>query len=140
MPRHQGFRPLLYRWIFAMGVGLLLGACAAIEQASVQEAEKEVSERARQRWDLVAKGQIDAAYEFLSPASRSTVSLDLYRKRAGAARWTRAAKVEKVDCRADTCQVTMVVEYDLHEIKGLKRSVEETWVKDSGSWWLVAGK
>jgi hypothetical protein len=34
----------------------------------------------------------------------------------------------------------MSLDYDLYEIKGLTRSVEETWIKDAGTWWLVAGK
>jgi hypothetical protein len=140
MPYPKVWRPQVVGWIFAVGVGLSLGACATIEQASVQQASREVAERAQQRWDLVIKGQVEKAYEYLSPASRSTVPLDLYRKRAGAGRWAKSARVEKVDCRADTCQVTMLVEYDLNEIKGLERSVEETWIKDSASWWLVAGK
>jgi len=82
---------------------------------------------------------VDEAYAFLSPASRSTVSLEAFRKRSSS-RWWRKLDVEKVDCRQDTCQVTMAAEYDLYEIKGLKRSVEETWIKDAGTWWYVAGK
>jgi len=120
-------------------MGLMLGACAAIEQATVDEAKKEVSERAQQRWDHVTKGETDKAYEFLSPASRSTLSFEVFRKRNAAGRWWRTMKIEKVDCRADACQVRMAVEYDLYEIKGLKKNIEETWIKDAGTWWLVAG-
>ena len=89
----------LSRFALAVGLGLVLGACAVIERAESEEARKEVSERARQRWDLVAKGQIEKAYEFLSPASRSTVSLDVYRKRAGGGRWWRSMTLDNVDCR-----------------------------------------
>ena len=89
--------------------------------------------------DLVIKGQLDEAYEYLSPASRATVSLELFKKRAGSTRWWRAVKLDKVDCRPDACQVTMFLEYDLFELKGLKRTIEETWIKDAGTWWLVAG-
>ncbi len=86
------------------------------------------------------KGQLDGAYEYLSPASRSTLSVEAFRKRSGAGRWWRSIKHEKVDCRGDTCQVTMLLEYDLFEIKGLKMAINETWIKDAGNWWLVAGK
>ena len=118
----------------------MLGARAAIERATVEEATKQVSERVQQRWDHVKQGQTDKAYEFLSPASRSTLSPEVFRKRNAAGRWWRSMKIEKVDCRADACQVTMAVEYDLYDIKGLKRTIEETWIKDAGTWWLVAGK
>jgi len=130
----------LGRWLVASGVVLALGGCAAIEKAGEEQAKAVVSERAQQRWDYVMKGQMDKAYEFLSPASRSTLTLDAFRKRTSAGRWWRGMKLGKVDCRADTCQVTMLLEYDLFEIKGLKASVEETWIKDAGNWWLVAGK
>jgi hypothetical protein len=128
------------RWLLATGVGLVLGACAVIERGEADEAAKVVSERAQQRWDLVMKGQMEKAYEYLSPASRSTLSYDAFRKRTAAGRWWRKIQLDKVDCRPDACQVTMLLEYDLFEIKGLKTAVEETWVKDAGTWWLVAGK
>jgi len=131
---------LVTRGLAAAGIGLVLGACAAIEQVTVDEAKREVTERVLQRWDHLTKGQTDKVYQFLSPASRSTLSFEAFRKRQAAGRWWRSMAIEKVDCRADTCQVTMAVEYDLYEIKGLKRTVEETWIKEEGTWWLVAGK
>lgn len=128
------------RSILAVGLGLALAACAAIEKGPDEEASRIVSERARQRWDHVMKGQFEQAYQFLSPASRSTLSVEAFRKRSAAGRWWRSIKQEKVDCRGDTCQVTMHLEYDLFEIKGLKTAIDETWIKDAGTWWLVAGK
>lgn len=128
------------RWFLGIGLGLALGACAAIERSEAENAKQEVAERARQRWDLMMKGQMDKAYEFMSPASRSTISFESFRKRNAAGRWWRSIDLAKVDCRQDTCQVTMALEYDLFEIKGLKTSVEETWIKDAGTWWFVAGK
>ncbi|MCM2328177.1 MAG: hypothetical protein NDI88_09835 [Lysobacter sp.] len=118
----------------------MLGACAVIEGGAGEDATKVVSERTQQRWDLVAAGQLEQAYEYFSPASRTTLTLEAFRKRAGGKRWWRSMRIEKVDCRLDTCQVTMVLDYDLYEIKGLTRLVEETWIKDAGTWWLVAGK
>lgn len=128
------------RLLLAAGIVLTVGACAAIERAEADEAKAIVAERAQKRVDLVIKGQLDQAYEYYSPASRATLSFEAFTKRAGGARWWRAVKLDKVDCRLDTCQVTMFLEYDLFELKGLKRTIEETWVKDAGTWWLVAGK
>ena len=127
------------RWLVATGVVLALGGCAVIEKASEEEAVKQVSERAQERWNLVMKGQMEKAYEYLSPASRSTLSFDAFRRHHAPGRRWRAIQLEKVDCRPDACQVRMTLEYDLFEIKGLKRSLEETWIKDAGTWWLVAG-
>lgn len=128
------------RLLLAAGIVLTVGACAAIERAEADEAKAIVAERAQKRVDLVIKGQLDQAYEFYSPASRATLSYEVFRKRSAGTRWWRGFKLDKVDCRPDACQVTMSLEYDLFELKGLKRTVEETWVKDGGNWWLVAGK
>ncbi|MDH4282116.1 MAG: hypothetical protein OEV36_05655 [Myxococcales bacterium] len=111
-----------------------------MEKGADDEARRIVSERAQQRWDLVMKGQFERAYEYLSPASRSTLSVEAFRRQSAAGRWWRSMKQEKVDCRDDTCQVTMLLEYDLFEIKGLKTAIHETWIKDAGTWWLVASK
>jgi hypothetical protein len=128
------------RWFLGFGLGLTLCACAAIERGETEEARQQVAERARQRWDLMMTGNLDKAYEFMSPASRTAISLGTFKKRNAAGRWWRKVDLSKVDCRQDTCQVTMALEYDLFEIKGLKTSVEETWIKDAGTWWFVAAK
>jgi len=124
----------------AAGIVLTVGACAAIERAEADESKAIVAERAQKWVDLVMKGQLDQAYEYFSPASRATLSFEAFRKRAAGSRMWRAVKLDKVDCRPDACQVTMFLEYDLFELKGLKRTYEETWVKDGGNWWLVAAK
>ena len=118
----------------------MLGACAVIEHANVEEATKAVTKRAQERWDLLIKGEVNKAYEYYSPASRTTLTLEAFRKRSGAGRWWRKLDLQKVDCGAETCQVTMALEYDLFEIKGLKTTIEETWIKDAGTWWLVQAK
>lgn len=101
---------------------------------------KEVTARVEQWWEHVRKGETEKAYGLLSPASRSTINFETFRKRNAGGRWWRSMKILDVDCRADTCQVRMAVEYDLYEIKGLNRTIEETWIKDAGTWWLVAGR
>lgn len=131
---------LLVRWLLLAGVGVALSACAAIERAEVENAKQQVSERVQQRWDLLAKGQVEGAYEYFSPTTRSTLPLEIFRKRARTARSWKSMKLEKVDCRADTCQVTIAMEYDIREIKGLKATVEETWVKEAGAWGLISAK
>jgi hypothetical protein len=130
----------LTRWVLVSGGSLIFYACADMGRATVDQATQEVSERAQKRWELVMKGQMEGAYAYLSPASRETITLDAFRKRTAAGRWWRKIQLGKVDCRVDTCQVTMILEYDLFEIKGLKASVEETWINDGGAWWLVAAK
>ncbi len=116
-----------------------LSACAIFGQGASGNPESEVTERSRQWWELVRTGNLDKAYEYLSPASQSVVPKDVFRKRNKAGQWWRTMAVEKVDCRPEACQVTITFEYDLFELKGLKRKVQEDWIKDAGTWWLVAG-
>ncbi len=123
-----------------LATGLMLGACATVEQAAVDRDKQAVSQRAQERWDLLMKGKAAEAYEYFSPATRTTLTLESFRKRSGAGRWWRAIKMERVDCQSEVCSVTMVLEYDLYEIKGLKAGIEEKWVKDDGTWWLANTK
>lgn len=128
------------RWLLACCFGLVLGACAAAGPPGSEDDAKVVAERAQKRWDLVAKGQADEAYQYLSPASRTTTSIERFRKQTSGGQYWRSMTLTEVDCREDTCRVTMSLEYDLREIKGLKATIEEIWIKDAGSWWLVAGR
>jgi hypothetical protein len=126
------------RLLIAAVLGFAVGACAVIGQSAMEDPKQVVSQRAQERWNLLMKGQMEQAYEYFSPASRQTLSFEAFRKRSGVGRWWRSLEVKGVDCGGDACQVTMMLEYDLFEIKGLKRSIEETWIKDAGTWWLVA--
>ena len=97
--------------------------------------------RAKQRWALLMKGDMAGAYEFLSPASKASVSKDAYVKRRGSARYWRSVAMQNVECASDTCKVMMLLEYDLSpDVKNLKRDIVETWIQDEGAWWLVEGR
>jgi len=87
------------------------------------------------------KGDMAGAYEFLSPASKTSVSKESYLMRRGGARFWRTVSMQKVECAKDTCKVMMLLEYDLSpDVKNLKREIVETWIQDEGAWWLVEGR
>ena len=134
------WRPSMGRVLAVFGTALMLGACAMIEQAAGERDKQVVSQRALERWDLLMKGKAEEAYRYFSPATRTTLTLESFRKRSGAGRWWRSIKLERVDCEPEVCSVTMVLDYDLYEIKGLKAGIEEKWVKDQGTWWLANAK
>lgn len=134
-------QPSIGRWLAVLGTSLMLGACGTMGQADVDRDKQAVSQRAQERWDLLMKGKANEAYEYFSPATRTTVSLDWFKKRAGVGRWWRTIKLDKVDCQPEVCSVTMILEYDLaQEVKGLKTAIEEKWVKEDGTWWLAFSK
>jgi hypothetical protein len=127
------------KWLVAGGLGLVLSACASVGAGG--SPEKVVEARAKQRWDLVSKGDMAGAYEFLSPASKASVPKENYVRRKGGARFWRNVTLEKVECGKDTCKVSMVLTYDLSpDVKNLRREIVETWILDEGAWWLVEGR
>jgi hypothetical protein len=67
---------------------LAMAGCAAVGGGLTKDTPPEVKqtavkERANARWAALIKGDMDAAYGFLSPTSRETVSLDTYVSRIG---------------------------------------------------------
>lgn len=96
--------------------------------------------RAQQRADALVAGNMAGAYEFLSPGTRSTLSLEAYRASVVRKFW-KAAKVDGVKCvDLDVCKVDLIVTYDLREIKSISSRLTETWLRESGRWWFVPRK
>ena len=115
----------------ALGVGL--AACASISMDSPPEAkQKLVAERAQARWDLLIKGDVDGAYQYLSVGSKAGTPLGLYKGKIKLGLW-RQAKVDKVDCEAEVCKVWMLVTYDYKRFKGIETPFPETWIIENGT-------
>jgi hypothetical protein len=97
-----------------------------------------VAERASLRWAAVVKDDMDAAYAYMSPASRQVTSLDKYKAntRRGA---FRAAKIESATCDGDACAVRLSVTYDHPKMKGITTPIVESWIIDGGQAWFVYG-
>jgi len=117
--------------------GLAVAACAAISVDSAPEAkQKFVADRAEARWQALMKGDVDAAYAFLSPASKTATPLASYAKAIKPGMW-RQAKVDKVNCEAEVCKVQLSVTYDNRMMKGITTPIWESWVIEQGSAWYV---
>ena len=104
--------------------------------ASANAQREAVTKRVNARWDALIKGDLDAAYALLSPASRETLTLEQFKQhtRKGA---FRQMKIDAIDCAADLCKVKLVITYDHRLMKGIQTPMEETWVFDKGQPWLV---
>ena len=119
----------------ALGVGL--AACASVSVDSPPEAkQKLVAERAQARWELLLKGDVDGAYQYLSVGSKAGTPLALYKAKVKPGLW-RQAKVDKVDCEAEVCKVWMLVTYDYKRMKGIETPFPETWIIENGTVWYV---
>ena len=122
----------------ALAVAVGLVACASIRVDSPPEAkQKVVAERAQARWELLIKGDVDGAYQYLSAGSKAATPLGLYKGKIKPGMW-RGAKVDKVDCEAEVCKVQMLITYDFRAprggvMKGIETPVPETWIIENGT-------
>ena len=105
-------------------------------QAAPEEKQKMVAERAEARWQALIKGDVETAYSYLSPGSRATTSLALYKAKVRPGMWHQA-KASKVACDGELCQVTMIITYDAKRMKGIETPVKESWIIENGSAWYV---
>jgi hypothetical protein len=108
-------------------------ACAVFDQ---RPPEEKVSARAQERWDALVKGDLKAAYGYLSPGSRAVMDLASYEASIRRGFW-KSAKVDKADCAAQqSCEVHVTIEY---EFRGghTKTPLRETWIQEGQNWWLV---
>ena len=122
-----------------LALALALSACAA---GTVQTAG--IEERAIARWDTLLSGDLDGAYQFLSPAFRSSVSSLQYQRKLQLQKvsWTAAHYIES-ECSESTCKVRISLDYSLIGVlPGVRRydgtqTVEENWVRRDGTWWMI---
>jgi hypothetical protein len=89
------------------------------------------------------KGDLDAAYAYLSPGSKATTSIEAYRRQIRPGLW-RAVKVDSVECEGELCSVKLQLTYDIPRgpmspkaISGLDTPIAERWIIENGSAWFV---
>jgi hypothetical protein len=95
-----------------------------------------VAERVNARWAALIKGDLDAAYLFLSPASREVVSLAEFKAKTRGSGF-REVKVDSVECDPGICKVRLYLTYDHRLMKGMMTPLTESWVVDQGQVWYV---
>jgi hypothetical protein len=121
---------LKWGWIGALAV---LAACAGIGTRAPEDA---VHQRAQARWDALLNGDFHAAYEYLSPGSKSVQSEKGYIEELRKGFW-KSAKVQKVQCRSnEACDAEVAVEYEYQGMR-TRTPVRESWVREGSEWWYV---
>jgi len=95
-----------------------------------------VTKRAQERWDALLKGDVKAAYAYLSPASRQIVSLERYEQKTNPSSF-RSIKFRNVTCQEQTCQLDLWLTFDHRLMKGVQTPIGETWVFENGQAWYV---
>jgi hypothetical protein len=102
-----------------------------------------VKERSQARWQALIKGDLDAAYAYLSPGSKAATSIEAYRRQIHPGMW-RSVKVDSVECEGELCSVKLQLTYDVprgpmspRPITGIETPIGERWIIENGSAWFV---
>jgi hypothetical protein len=117
-----------------------LGACATtdgVSTSSSPEARRSaVLARADARGAALVRGDLDAAYAYLSEGSKAVITLDNFKRRMSVVPFT-AYRIDSATCDADSCKVQAKVTYDHRVMKGVTTPVTETWVAERGGLYFV---
>jgi len=118
---------------------LLLSACT-----TTMKQEDSIENRAMGRWDALLSEDVEAAYAFLSPGYRSSVSLMQYQRSILQRQVAlTGANYTRSECSEITCKVMISLNYRVSgALPGVKhyegaKGIEESWVKMDGLWYYV---
>jgi hypothetical protein len=122
---------------------ILVAGCAVVggvldKDSPAALKEEAVAERAKARWQLLIKRDYEGAYAYFSPTSRATTSLSKFEAGIRAVEY-RAVTIDKVECVAEACKVTLKLTYDYPPAKvtGVVTPLDESWIIDRGQAWFV---
>jgi hypothetical protein len=121
-------------WLSLLALGL--AGCAGIGVDSPEAKQRLVAERAQARWQVLMRGDVEGAYQFLSSGSKAATSLEAYKSKIRPGAW-RGAKVNKVECEAEICKVSMQITYDTRRMRGIQTPLDESWIIENGSAWYI---
>ncbi len=105
-----------------------------------------LTERAQLRWDALISGDIQTAYQLLSPGYRQANSLEQYGNKLGARtiQWLGARIEREPECRQpDSCAVPVTIAYRVTQgVPGVgaldsARVSQERWVRVENQWYFV---
>jgi len=102
-----------------------------------------VEERAVQRWELLIDHKGGEAYEYLTPGYRATPPKDQYAAAMSSrpVRWKKVELMDKECPDEDTCNVRLIVDFELRIAAGIPGPVssadvqKEKWLRIKGQWY-----
>ena len=138
------------RYLAVAVLAVITAACAMLSPTSPEaEKVKVVTQRAEARWNAIIGKDFAAAYEYMSPATRATVTPAGFKAVASRLDY-RAVKVTEATCEGGNCRVKLMLTYDAprpksipvpgkdtRQMKGITTPLEENWVIDRGQVWYV---
>ena len=127
-------------WTAAAAAAVLLGACATgpyvTKGSSAETKRAAVLTRADARGAALVKGDLDAAYAFLSEGSKAVISIDNFKRRMSVVPFT-AYRIDDAECDAESCKVKSKLTYNHRVMKGVTTPITETWVVEGGTLFFV---
>ena len=118
-------------------LAVVLSACASLDPMSPEEI---VAARAQQRFDALMVDDYEAAYQFASPAYRTTESVSRYSSRWGGAGMWLSATVQSTSCPGvqpiKRCKVSAEIVYRPPRHEALSTALIEDWLLIDGNWYL----
>jgi hypothetical protein len=128
-----GFLEYLARLAAGVTLAVAVAGCVAMKSRT---AEDTVKERAQARWDALVKGDVKAAYTFLSPGSRAVLTPEAYANSIRVGFW-KSAVVNKVACGTQqACEAHVTIEYEF-QAQRIKTPLRETWIREGTDWWYL---
>ena len=114
---------------------LLITGCAGL--GTPKTPEEQVAKRAQERLDALLARDVDKAYSYTTPTFRTRETRNQYAARyRGAVNWTDA-KIGKVTCQEDRCDVEAQITYEMARPRiSNTSSLDERWVKVDNQWYI----
>ena len=118
-------------------LAVLTAACSGLRADSpTEEKVKVVAERSAARWKAIIGKDFATAYDYMSPATRSTITPAGFKTVASRIAY-RNAEVKEVTCDVETCRVKLIITYDAKIMAGVHTPLEESWIIEKGQAWYV---
>lgn len=120
-------------------ISINLGACANmfVDNRSPEEI---VTERAQERLDALMKKDMKSlatALEYTTPSFRQHTRPGEYNARVAGRGFWNAAKVNRVSCEEEVCDVIVDVTYTSPQLGlPITRPLDEKWINIDGGWWI----
>jgi hypothetical protein len=134
------------RFLAVAVVVAVVASCATLKPDSPNEEKvKLVTERATARWQAIIGKDFAAAYEFMSPSSKTAVTPNGFRTVASRIDY-RAAKVTGATCEGGTCRVRLLLTYNAAvatkggesiPMNSINTPLDENWIIEKGQLWYV---
>jgi hypothetical protein len=124
------------RYAAVVVLAVVSAACATLGPDSPNEQRSRSCRAGAGARDAIIGKDFAAAYGYMSPTSRATMTEAGFKTIASRLSY-RAAEVKEAKCDAGNCRLKLIITYDMPTMKGIHSPLEENWVIDRGQIWYV---